>query len=100
MTLLQRTYRRFNRLYFSNSLPDDVKVTWHRYPKNSKICGESDSKVIWINDVHRRYFKVWAVTLLHEMCHVMTSEERKSHGPKWEKEIRRLMRIGAFYDYL
>jgi hypothetical protein len=96
MTKLQRTYNRFNRLYFGGKLPSDIDIRWHRYTKESKICGESDSEVIWVNEAHKAWPKVWQITLLHEMAHVATVNERAHHGVKWVKEMRRLMREGAF----
>jgi hypothetical protein len=35
-------------------------------------------------------------TLLHEMSHVATWDEKVDHGPRFYKEIRRLMKLGAF----
>jgi hypothetical protein len=96
LTKLQRTYNRFNKLYFDGRLHHDIEVTWHRYPKGMKICGESDSEVIWVNEAHKSWGKVWQLTLLHEMAHVSTIDEKAHHGPKWVREMRRLFRIGAY----
>jgi hypothetical protein len=98
MTRLQRAYAKYNRIYFGNRLPRHLSVRFergisemgyfrHRGPK--PIC-------IRINDCLRGWESARDITLLHEMCHLATADEKADHGPRWKRERRRLYRLSVF----
>lgn len=92
--ILRDTYALYNRRYFGNKLPADVTCIW----LDAGPLGRWDSDInrIAINRKLKPWSKVWKETLLHEMAHVATDDEREGHGPRWRKEMLRLARIGAF----
>jgi len=99
VTHLRRSYLRYNRLWFSNRLPEDMVVRWsRRMPHNlyGVYNEEAYGEGIFINAIWRGFYEIAQLTLLHEMAHVATESEKKHHGPRWKREMRRLARIGAF----
>lgn len=99
MTALARAYSRFNRLYFANALPPDLPVRWSRKLPSSMYGCHSEEGIL-IHAQLRPFWEVAMMTLLHEMAHEATKDERDSHGPRWRREMRRLMRLGAFDEFL
>lgn len=55
-------------------------------------CGEDE---IAISTDLKKGTKLWKFTLLHEMCHLKHGVTA-GHGPKFEAEMLRLARAGAF----
>jgi hypothetical protein len=98
MTALKRCYLRFNRIYFSNRLPTELPVRWAQDKSLGppKWMGCSNSDFILLNARYRYSKNLCKTTLLHEMAHIATVEEKAHHGPQWKREMRRLARIGAF----
>jgi hypothetical protein len=94
---LTKAYKQYNRRYFGNKLPDpsEVKVIWEDL--GEQLMGLQDEDVITINSKHRRINPVWRGTLLHEMVH-LKCPKRVNHGPKFQKEMMRLARLGALKD--
>jgi hypothetical protein len=100
MTALKREFNRINKKYFGGQLPD-VGVKWKRYRNADRGCmGICWPEDIEINAAHKSWKKVWGITLIHEMAHLATVEEKAQHGPKWEKEMKRLFKMGAFQGLL
>ena len=118
---MKNDYRYFNRKFFSGCLPKNVgiyfvdginPVTKYRLPQSeiknwengalaetATWCGgETDEYEIRFSRVFRRGtgHNLFCIVLLHEMIHLKLRGKRKHHGPEFFKEVRRLMRIGAF----
>lgn len=113
LKLARDLYRTFNRKYFGNSLRKDVEIYWasgapwlstgRARTFNKKIYAETawwdladDSTVISItlSDVLKGHKILLAQALLHEMTHVKLKDG--SHGQRFKKAKRRLMRAGAY----
>lgn len=95
---LKQFYRKYNRKYFSNKLTDRVEVCWstlggNHYGRTQELV---DGFLLLLYDPASTEEKAMHMTLLHEMAHIATWSERRSHGPKWKAEMRRLAKIGAF----
>jgi hypothetical protein len=114
---LKREYKEFNREYFDHDLPDDVRVTFsNNMPKDAiggcHIHGVMECKwtgrdkcvghSISIRPFLKNYDCLARMTLLHEMAHLrvgLTVGRCNPHSYKWQTEMRRLVKIGAFDDY-
>ncbi|HET7641138.1 MAG TPA: SprT-like domain-containing protein [Ktedonobacteraceae bacterium] len=95
MTKLERLFHQYNRQYFNGELPDDTLVKWaHITPV--KCMGGYEDGHIYINIRLKPWAPAWKSTLLHEMAHLATDSERAEHGPRWDKVMKRLYRMGAF----
>lgn len=98
LTELQFFYRRYNKEYFNNRLPDVDEVTV-RYGVINAIGQQCGFEII-INKKFRKYPSICLATLLHEQVHLLLDEDEshntEPHGRKFQKEMRRLARIGAF----
>jgi len=102
---LMRLYRRLNKKWFDGKLPNDVLVGWHYDGENYGCTGilvtknsdgtTTESLAIALDPTIMNHSKWLMLTLIHEMCHVATQDEKKSHGPKFYKEKRRVMAAGA-----
>ena len=55
---------------------------------------------ISINEDFRRWPVQAECTLLHEMVHVATWDEKTMHGTRWKKLMQKLYKRGAFLSYL
>lgn len=102
---LQDLYGFFNEKFFNHKLPF-VYVGYYHHKDNSKcygctlrLNGARFPSYILMNP----YFKGWMPTIqavmLHEMCHVKLLN-KGGHGPKFAKEIQRLVDMGAFTPML
>lgn len=97
---LRRLYNRLNKLWFHSQLPDDTIVRWrsrlgamgmHTDPENG------DPSKIELDVSIRSLPRVIEWVLLHECAHCKVGYgERAHHGPKWRREIKRLVRAGAY----
>jgi hypothetical protein len=98
---LEPVYRQYNRLYFGGKLPD-INV---RYGKPAhKAGGETDfwggdPVLVTINKRYRGYGRITRIILLHEMVHVSLPVDAL-HGPRHQKGLMRLVRLGAYADLL
>lgn len=94
LTLLERTYQKYNRQYFGNKLPklSEVDVHWGFI----KEMGYEWGGVIVINRRYRQRDAIWKLTLLHEMVHLSLPNVKDEHGPRFQKAMLRLARLGAF----
>jgi predicted metal-dependent hydrolase len=94
---LKTWYKRYNRKYFRGKLPP-ISL---RFAKTEKaVFGYTNFRgnkpiAIIISQRIRYWDRLVKQVLLHEMCHVGLSP-RIEHGPKFEAEMRRLARAGAF----
>lgn len=103
---LQNLYSELNKKWFGFKLPY-VRCGWSASRKDKRrfygctlrIHGSAHCHYIQINPLFRDWPDTISVTLLHEMVHVKLSN-RGGHGPKFKKEMRRLIRLGAFDPYL
>ncbi len=96
VNLLRAAFDTYNSLYFANKLPHDTIVMWSSR-LGRDVAGEFDGDTtIRINTRLRHLRPCWRLTLLHEMAHVATSTEVEAHGPRWQREMRRLYRANAF----
>lgn len=102
---LQEFYRYANEKFFNNNLPTVVVgITHDPADKNDYGCtvkmkGARYVSHIFLNPICQEWKKTGRTTLLHEMCHVKLNNTG-GHGPRFQKEIRRLRDMGAFDPYL
>ena len=91
--LLERAYRNFNRRYFGNLLPNppEIRLRWGDNPEVGYQCGDE----IVLNRTTRKWGCVWEWALLHEMVHLYLPDQ-VVHGQKFQKEMLRLAKAGAF----
>ena len=93
--LLESTYRKYNKKYFGNKLPKDIDLRFG-YTHGCLGYQLGEEIVLSKNKAYRRD-SIWRGTLLHEMAHLCI-EESHDHGPRWQKEMMRLARVGALRD--
>jgi hypothetical protein len=96
---LERLYRYYNRKYFGGKLPV-VKVKFTDLIDKYGAVGNTHyearvPEMILIDKTLRRWNITARLTLLHEMVHVKLPY-KIVHGKMFEKEMRRLARLGAF----
>jgi predicted metal-dependent hydrolase len=91
---LARAYSRYNRLHFRSRLPRAIC----RFGRLSDCIAQvtfSDPPQIVVHTRIKRFSKKLVLfSLLHEMAHLSSGDA--GHGPKWQREMRRLARSGAF----
>jgi hypothetical protein len=100
---LKKSYDEFNKKYFSNELPKDMVVRFSRLRDDDKFqepCGITMFKwdrplYILINKKLRWQSMLADFTLIHEMVHV-AHPEINGHGPRFQKQMMRLAKAGAF----
>lgn len=109
MIHLQSKFRRYNKKYFGGKLP---RYNVHYSRETQGVSGDEDTrrKVIRINWGLRDFEFESRTALLHEMIHAKlevdgayTSYHKRTgnwHGPKFEKEIKRLFKKGAYKGIL
>jgi predicted SprT family Zn-dependent metalloprotease len=98
---LEQLYAEYNQKYFGGLLPM-MPVRWSK--KCSRAHGaefldyQNGTYEILFNPCLQSLDKYTKLTLLHEMCHVQNrlKKQRDLHGPLWQRDMRRLARIGAF----
>jgi len=104
---LRRAYTRFNKAYFNSTLPEGkhLDIGWVNKRKNAveAWCYPACRPVIV--RLNARYVKTIAqalLALLHEMAHLAVYARkggpRVKHGLKWQAEMLRLAKAGAFRD--
>ena len=96
-------YDHYNKKYFKHQLPV-VRVGFYTDCEREcgatvRLYGAKHSSYIYLNNRLKTFDCYLRSTLLHEMCHVKLAN-RGGHGPKFKKELKRLMRLGAFDDIL
>lgn len=93
---LRRLYREYNRRWFHGRLPA-ADIRFARIdPGDLGVCLVfAGTPEIRISTDIRRWTKTVKCTLLHEMAHVALPV-RVEHGPRFEREMLRLAKLGAF----
>ena len=93
---VEQAYKSFNRRFFDNKLPKDTELKIVYIPG---LLGYQLGEQIVLNKKYRTD-SVWKATLLHEMAHLKLeddpSHEKSFHGKKFQKEMLRLAKCGAF----
>ncbi len=96
MTSLRRAFLRYRRTIFAPlgyDLPIDCPVRWSTRMPNMGLF--SPDFGILINRELLPWTAAWRLTLIHEMAHLATEEEKAEHGPRWRKLMRKIASTGA-----
>lgn len=113
---LYKIYDEYERKYFRGRMPKRVMVVFGigcaESRDGTRLLGYVASyNSLWGRNVQKNAeYKItidWEtrhimdqvrITLLHEMVHIVVNDNNKcyGHGPKFKREIRRLMRAGAY----
>ena len=90
---LEKAFSQYNKKYFQGKLlnPPKSKVCWAELGP----LGVQEGNVIYMNKKYRTTDSIWRPTLLHEMVH-MYMPKNVWHGPRFQKEMLRLAKAGAF----
>lgn len=106
-TKAEKVYDRFNRKYFAGRLPRvPVRFSLRSFPRYHPLrdeayaqCKRGKPMAVFINP---RFLGLgipgFYRALLHEMVHIKLGEKAQ-HGPRFQKEMRRLAALGAFDGY-
>jgi hypothetical protein len=93
---LRGWYTKYNKLYFGGQLPK-IYVRFAKMPKDtfgfSTYIG--DWVGIELNRTYKHWLKFSRCVLLHEMVHI-SLPKKIMHGPRFEKGMQRLAKLGAF----
>ena len=102
---LKQLYRKFNKQWFGGKMRDDVIVRWATGPADlkrecqaKKLLACADDKTIILNPWMKKSGNLTRFTLLHEMVHAKLPQG-VHHGPRFQREMHRLARAGAFEKY-
>ena len=117
---LMRDYASLRRWLFANSIPPVEEVLLKFLPRNeiARLSGFDDNEtdglcsfgkitasipcpksILLSDDLSVRETRM---TLIHEMAHMKVDIEFQrpmGHGKKWQKEMKRLARLGAFENW-
>lgn len=103
---LQDAYDFFNEMYFGYKLPmvfvgfyNEKKTRKRQYGSTLTVDKAKYPHYILLNPFFKDWNDICLQTLLHEMVHV-SLDNKYEHGPKFKKEMRRLIVAGAFEDFL
>lgn len=97
---LKRLYRKLNKRWFGGRLPKDTIIVWSDIlGTGAARCSEEGGQYIIRLNTNYRSSRVVGLSLLHEMAHIATFDEKAEHGPRWLAEMHRLSNAGAFEDY-
>jgi hypothetical protein len=104
---LAEFYREFNREWFGGRLPADTRLYWmparmaNRSGHLAEVWGTrkqhrpiTNFKISVSNRI-RFSSRLVVRVLLHEMAHISTGLGAQ-HGPRWQREMLRLAKAGAF----
>lgn len=92
---LRRWYRRFNRRYFDNKLPPRIPLKLVEANRGYLSGDTHETCVLAINEAYYWDTGIGRMTMLHEMVHLKLFPY-PGHGPKFQEEMKRLARLGAF----
>jgi predicted metal-dependent hydrolase len=95
---LREAYRRFNKVYFNDSLPKKLSVQFVPSSELDGDWGEENDDGIVINEKLQTVPDFAFIVLLHEMAHVKAPQN--SHGHRWSGVIDSLYRMGAYDELL
>jgi len=109
MTKLKEAFLEYNSRYFRNSIPRNTKVVWGEEDPNCigyarRTHEEPVELKIWISPrcqmgvIKNLLTRVTRGTLLHEMAHLKLWKKypKENHGNIFNKEMKRLAKVGAF----
>jgi predicted SprT family Zn-dependent metalloprotease len=106
---LKDYYLLFNKRYFGNKLPEDAQIIWSEKTTKKRAA----QLLVWedtlaeteiaLNPAMKKLGAECRAlqSLLHEMCHLYLRAQGKpasvfaEHGRLWQREMKRLARIGA-----
>ncbi len=93
---LNHWFQHYNKKYFRGKLPK-CQVRFRKVEDNDLGQCEMDIKIplIDINPALGKWRVIVKTTLLHEMVHISLSS-RVEHGPRFQREMLRLAKAGAF----
>ena len=94
-------YRRLNRLYFANELPD-IEVVWEPQPGDGANgmthTYNAEAERLCIDPSFRGNNKFIKLIMCHEMVHV--KYPKIGHGTKFDEEIQRLCTFESYRKML
>lgn len=94
--VLTRWYKKYNEKFFENRLPHDALVGWNPCEGDFAEVEKKDGRFeLRINPQYNVAPSVWKMSLLHEMAHV-SLYPYKTHGKRFQDEMKRLSELGAF----
>lgn len=95
---LLRWYREYNRKWFSAALPEDIDILFAPVD-DCTVAKLNDCDVQnYVLQINPRYLVdtcMVRMTLLHEMAHIKLWPY-KAHGVRFQQEMLRLAKAGAF----
>jgi hypothetical protein len=96
---LEQLYAEYNDLYFEGKLPT-IPVKWGKVHKNHDaefVTYVDGSLAIVLTPGLKKFPRFAYIRVLHEMIHVKQRDLKGDlHGPKFQREMKRLARVGAF----
>jgi len=99
---LEQLYAEYNDLYFGGGLPT-IPVKWGKVHKShaAEFVTYEDGTLAIVISPKLKTYTCWAyLTLIHEMAHVklrnFKGDDGDLHGPKFQREMKRLANAGAF----
>ena len=102
---LRGSYDIFNDKYYDNKLPEDIKVFYGTPVDSDDAHWDPVKREIVVNKDLRTHDSLALICLLHEMAHVKMDEEcyiggttlkDPHHGMRYQAEIDRLYKVGAY----
>lgn len=101
--VLRRAYLRFNAKWFDGRLPESMEVLFTPLDGETHACCILDRasgavESIKIDPMYAVCIHLWKQSLLHEMAHVASGDY--THGARFNKEISRLFKAGAYRGLL
>ena len=98
--LLRGWYLTFNKKHFGNRLPKDLPVVFRKLKGVAGITTfhPQTNRPLYIQINKHAGFSTTMLTLLHEMCHVAIPHVR-GHGSRFQAEMQRLAKAGAFKEW-
>jgi hypothetical protein len=94
---LKRLFTQLNHKWFDGRLKADTIVVWRKRLNAMAMYTDGTPDKIEMSCALASLPRVIEWVLLHEMAHASVGwGERQHHGPKWRREIARLVRIGAY----
>lgn len=105
---VRRRFERFNRLYWAGALTVPRIIIVPSGQKGLGISGCGDWGGFMLDDGEPRFELAMAfvndsllnITLLHEMVHQRLGVNERHRGRKWNREVRRISKLGALIEVL
>ena len=91
-----KAYRRYNRLWFDDSLPHDCDVFFSPEPDcYGQVHEEDGSWTLQLNPLYAVDHRAWKMVLIHEMVHLYLRPYLR-HGKPFQDKMIDLAIRGAF----